>query len=120
MKQVAYKIEMHYQHFRKGLNKKEKERSALSQSKKAKKLFTLHVRNKKTQCPSRVTLTGQVPTKKQLVATNKTYLKSHKAILKISFNDNHPITSAHALSFRPISAETRQKFFDSGHSASSA
>ena len=123
MKRVAYKIEMHCQHFRKGLSKKDKENLALSQSKKAKKPLTLHVRNKKTQCPSRLTLTGKVPTKKQLVATNKAYLKSHKAILKISFNHNHPITSAYALSFRTISAETRQKFFElfnNGHSASSA
>ena len=78
MKRVAYKIEMHCQHFRKGLSKKDKDKSALSQSKKAQKPFTVHVRNKKTQCPSRLTLTGKVPTKKQLAATNKAYLKSHK------------------------------------------
>lgn len=112
LKRVAYKIEMHCQHFRKGLSKQDKDKSALSQSKKAQKPFTVHVRNKKTQCPSRLTLTGKVPTKKQLAATNKAYLKSHKAILKISFNHNHPITSAHTLSFRPISAETKQKFFE--------
>lgn len=123
MKWVAYKIEMHCQHIRKGLSIKDKEKSALSQSKKARKPFTLHVRDKKTQCPSRLTLTGKALTKKQLAATNKAYLKSHKAILKILFNHNHPITSAHALSFRPISAETKQKFFElfnNGHSASSS
>ncbi len=39
----------------------------------------MQVRNKKTQCPSRLTLTGQIPTKKQLKATEK-----HTAVLSIS------------------------------------
>ena len=50
-------------------------------------------------------------------------MKTHTAVLKISFNHNHPIIAGHALSFRPISAETKQIFFElfsNSHSASSA
>ena len=44
-------------------------------------------------------------------------------VLKINFSHNHPIVSAHSLSFRPIRSETKEiffKLFDDGHSASSA
>ena len=124
LKRVAYKIEMHCQHFRKALTTKQKDTAALAKSKKARKPFTRQVRDKKTQCPSHLTLTGQIPTKKQLKAIDiKPYLKTHTAVLNISFNHNHPIISGHALSFRPVSAETKQTFFElfsNGHSASSA
>ena len=124
LKRVAYKIEMHCQHFKKALTNKQKEKAILAKSKKARKPFTMQIRNKKTQCPSHLTLTGQILTKKQLLAINvKPYLKTHTAVLKITFNHNHPIVSGHALSFRPISAETKQTFFElfsNGHSASSA
>ena len=45
------------------------------------------------------------------------------AILKLYFVHNHPVISAHSLSFRPILDKTREAFiklFDSGHSASTA
>ena len=45
------------------------------------------------------------------------------AVLKINFSHNHPIVSAHSLSFRPVRSETKEiffKLFDDGHSASSA
>ena len=45
------------------------------------------------------------------------------AVLKINFSHNHPIVSAHSLSFRPTRSETKEiffKLFDDGHSASSA
>ena len=90
----------------------------------AMKPLTMHICNKKTQYPSRLTLTDQIPTKKQLLATDiKPYLETHTTILKISFTHNHCIISGHALSFRPISAETKQTFFElfsNGHSTSSA
>ena len=115
---------MHCQHFKKALTTKQKDKAALAKSKKARKPFTMQVRNKKTQCPSRLTLTGQIPTKKQLLATDiKPYLKTHTAVLNISFNHNHPIISGHTLTFRPVSAETKETFlelFSNGHSASSA
>ena len=51
------------------------------------------------------------------------YLLSHRAVLRLNFVHNHPIHSAHALSFRPINQSTKQQFFDlfdKGHCASSA
>ena len=44
-------------------------------------------------------------------------------MLKLSFTHNHPITSAHTLSFRDVLEETKGTFislFEMGHSASSA
>ena len=44
-------------------------------------------------------------------------------MLRVIFNHNHQIDSAHALSFRPISLETRNSFlelFRKGHTAASA
>ena len=40
----------------------------------------------------------------------------------MTFNHNHPLTSAHPLSFRPISEETKEMFrelFRKGHTAAS-
>ena len=61
MKRVAYKLEMHCQHYRKDLSKKQAEMAAIVQSKKGKKEFTLGVRNScqkksgKTDCrPQRI------------------------------------------------------------------
>ena len=77
IKRVAYKIEMHCQHFKKGLSKKQKRNAGVAKSKKAKKQFTMQVRNIKTQCPSHLTLVGHIPTRKQLIATDiKPYLKT--------------------------------------------
>ncbi len=48
---------------------------------------------------------------------------SHPAIFQVSYNHNHPIESAHSLSFRPIHQETKEfffKHFEVGHIASSA
>ncbi len=47
----------------------------------------------------------------------------HPTVLKIVFNHNHPIESAHSLSFRPIVDITKEAFFElfrKGHTASSA
>ncbi len=38
-------------------------------------------------------------------------LVSHPAIFQVSYNHNHPIESAHSLSFRPIHQETKEFFF---------
>ena len=52
MKRIAYKLEMHCQHFKKAPSKKQSEMAKLAQSKKANKLLTMQVCNKKTRCPS--------------------------------------------------------------------
>lgn len=71
-----------------------------------------------------LTLILQVPTVKHKVAAeHHPYLLSHKAVLKLDFTHNHPITAAHSLSFRPVSENTKQLFFelfDKGHCAASA
>ena len=41
LKRVAYKIEMHCQHFKKALTKQQKEKATLAKSKKARKPFTM-------------------------------------------------------------------------------
>ena len=57
----------------------------------------------KTQCPSTLILTLQVPWKKQQRASQcHPYLLSHKAVLRIDFTHNHPLTAAHSPSFRPV------------------
>ena len=51
------------------------------------------------------------------------FCQSHKGHLQLNFNHNHPLHSAHVLSFRPVSVETKEKYvklFSAGHSAASA
>lgn len=82
----------------------------------------MQVRNKKTQCPSHLTLVGQIPSKRQL-ASVRSYQTTHQAVLKVSFDHNHPIICGHSLSFRPVKNETKEAFlklFDNGHSSSTA
>lgn len=48
---------------------------------------------------------------------------THPCEVALTWDHNHSITSAHAISFRPISTETREQFytyFEQGHSPSSA
>ena len=79
---------------------------------------------KKTDCPSKLTITVLVPSKKDgLASEKKPYLVTHPTVLQVTFNHNHPLASAHALSFRPISQETKELFlelFRKGHTAASA
>ena len=71
-----------------------------------------------------LTFTVSIPTKKdQHASLDHPYLVSHPSILQITFTHNHPIESAHSLSFRPIDLETKESFFKlfcMGHCASSA
>ncbi len=39
---------------------------------------------------------------------------THPTVVQIIFNHNHPIDSAHVLSFRPIAPETNMSFFAKG------
>ena len=65
---VLYKTERHCQHFRKTLTPKQNAASAMAKSKNSKKPLSGELRNKKTQCSSKLTLTIQIPTKKQKIA----------------------------------------------------
>ena len=68
-------------------------------------------------------MTVLVPTKDRLASGKTSYLLTHPAVLKVMFNHNHPLSSAHALSFRPISPEIKELFlelFRKGHTAASA
>ena len=79
---------------------------------------------KKTECSANLTLVVQIPTKKQHCTSEKyPYLLTHMGLLKLNFTHNHPVTSAHTLSFRDVTEETKQAFFDLfsvGHSAATA
>ena len=123
-KRVMCKIEMHCQHYRKPLTPTQAKRASVVSAKRTVKPMHSLVRQRKTQCPSSLKLTLQIPTKKQqFAATKKPYLLTHKAVLLIDFVHNHPIHAAHSLSFRPVSDETKRQFFhlfDKGHCASSA
>ena len=65
-----------------------------------------------------------IPSDKAKAMTPLNTLKiSHPTIIKISFNHNHPIDSAHALSFRPVALHAKEAYyqlFKTGHSAATA
>lgn len=121
---VAYKTERHCQHFRKQLTTKQVMTASQARSKKASKPLVGKQRDKKTHCSSHLVLTVQIPTKKQQrQAESKPFVLTHTGVLRLTYTHNHPITSAHALSFRDIGVETKEAFynlFEMGHSASSA
>ena len=89
-------------------------------SKQSKKPLVQNIRRKKTGCPSTLTLTVTVPTKKQRYASAWPYLVSHPTILQVSFTHNHPLESAHVQGFRPIAPETKEELFRKGQTAASA
>ncbi len=123
MKRVLVKYTMHCQHFRKPLSQKQKRARLSLKSKSSKRPLTAGLRDKKTDCPSRLTLTIQVPSKNQGQLAERPYLLSHKAVLNLKFCHNHSVHSAHTLSFRPLSEATKEKIFTlftKGHSAASA
>ena len=80
-----------------------------------------NLRNKKTSCPKLIVI---IPTKKaKRNTTIKPELVSHPTTLTLLYNHNHPVISAHALTFCPISSETKEVYyvlFSNGHSAASA
>ncbi len=121
LKRVLYKVEMHCQHRKKELTARQKEQAAKARAKNGRKILMHDVRQKKTGCPSTLKLTVTVPTKKD--QRKFSHIVSHPTVLKIVFNHNHPIESAHSLSFRPIADITKEAFFElfrKGHTASSA
>ena len=78
-------------------------------------------RNKKTNCPSKFTLT--IYRYYENSRSKFSITKTHRCVLKLVWNHNHPLSSAHTLSFRPIGQDTLQRYnhyFHLGHGASSA
>lgn len=117
-KRVLYRVDMHCQHKQKALSIRQKGQKALSKKKTNPLMGDL--RNKKTKCQSKLTLKIVEPTKKEL---SRDIFNSHKMKIQLLFEHNHSLTSAHALSFRPVSNEAKEKYdklFQSGHSAASA
>ena len=120
LKRVQAKYTMHCQHFRKALSQKQKNAQLCAHKSSKKNPLAFDIRNKKTNCPSKLTLTINVPTQRKQL---NSYMHSHTAVLKLDFCHNHAVHSAHSLSFRPISESTRDKIFtlfSKGHSAASA
>ena len=79
---------------------------------------TLARRDKKTNCETHFTLKIHKARK-----TSSNFYYTHPCEVNLYWDHNHSIHSAHALSFKPISDETRDKFysyFKQGHSPSSA
>jgi len=112
---------MHCQHQRKPLSIKQSAAKAVCK-KKSNPLME-DVRQKKTGCPSSLVLKIQNPTKKELYNRHTNFCSSHKGHLQFNFTHNHFLHSAHTLGFRPVSAETKEKYaklFLAGHSAASA
>uniref|UniRef100_A0A1X7VXB9 Uncharacterized protein n=1 Tax=Amphimedon queenslandica TaxID=400682 RepID=A0A1X7VXB9_AMPQE len=117
LKRVMYKIDLHCQHFRKPLTRKQQQMRSQKKTRPSTLLSGVHC--KKTNCPSKLSITIQKPPKSKVPKHHDT----HKGVVKLTFHHNHPIDSAHVLGFRPVSEDTRKKYvrlFSLGHSASSA
>lgn len=98
LRRVLFKTERHCHHFRKKLTAKQTSKAAAAKSRKEMRPLTGMLRDKKTQCPSQLTI--QIPTKKpRRLAEKNATLITHSGVLKLSYLHNHPIMSAHALSF---------------------
>ena len=82
-KRVRCKLEMHCQHYRKPLSKKQKQAGATVQSKCP---ITDLNRDKKTECSANLTMVVQIPSKKQQRTSDKyPYLLTH-GITEIEFH----------------------------------
>jgi hypothetical protein len=113
LKRVLYKAEMHCQHQRKKLTPKQQQKASVAKSKNSKKVLTHEIRMKKTDCPSNLTMTVLVPTKKDRLASDKTsYLLTHPTVLKVTFNHNHPLTSAQLYPFVLFLKKSRSYFLN--------
>ena len=100
---ILYKSDRHCKHKRKTSSKYKPEKTQSLQG------------DKKTECPAHFTI--------KVHNTKARHYITHPCEVTITWDHNHSTQSAHALSFRPINSETKQKFysyFDLGHSLSSA
>ena len=108
---VSFKTVRHCQHYRKYFP-----------SGQVPKKSEMSLRQKKTDCPSRLTLhvyCNRLRNSRKLPASDH----DHLCEVEIIYNHNHPVIAAHSLSFCDVSEETKAKFykyFACGHSAASA
>lgn len=108
MKKNHYKLDLHCQHYKKKLTDKQ----VAKRGKPKSKTFVSELRNKKTQCPSKMYITVQIPPKTQAKGGPAARsILAHEGFVYLTFNHNHPLESAHVLSFRPVSAATKEKIF---------
>ena len=120
MKRVLYRVDMHCQHKQKQLSLKQ---LASKSSRTSQKGLASELRKKKTNCLSTLIMTIENPVRKPIRQCHKQSTVLHPTVVKLLFDHNHPIHSAHCLSFRPIAQHTKDIFFElfcSGHSAATA
>ena len=104
---LVYKTVRHCQHFRKYVS-----RQGMKNTKS--------VRQKKTQCPS--TLTIKVYSSRSTIK-KRLQFPNHPCEIQLHYHHNHPTESAHALRFRDVSESTKEayyRYFQNGHSAATA
>ena len=107
-KRLLYKTCRHCQHKRKSSNK----------PKKQDRCTNITQRDKKTGCSTKLVLRVHRITK-----STSHIKRCYPCQVDLTWQHNHSINSAHALSFKPINEETKEKFFhyfSEGHSPSSA
>ena len=78
------------------------------------------LRQKKTECPSRLTL--RIYSKRPTVV-QKLPVSDHLCEVDLIYDHDHPVDSAHSLSFRDVTDEAKtifHEYFKNGHSAASA
>ena len=108
LKRILWRTDMHCQHQRKPLSIKQSAAKAVC--KKNPNPLMEDVQQKKTGCPSSLVLKIKNPTKKELHSQQANFCSSHKGHLQFNFTHNHFLHSAHTLGFRPISAETKERY----------
>ena len=103
-KRILHKAYLHCQRHHKPLTVKQTERP----KKKPTKPFLKDLKSKKTCCPSTIKLTVNIPTKMTKNAKVRPHLL---CMVDILHNHNHPIDCLHALTFRPMSEETKEAYY---------
>ena len=106
---IVFKTVKHCQHFRKYFPKG-----------KVAKRGDKSLRQKKTECPSRLTL--RIYSKRPTVV-QKLPMSDHLCEVDLIYDHDHPVDSARSLSFHDVTDDTKatyHEYFKNGHSAASA
>lgn len=82
---------MHCQHQQKKLTPKQQQKASEAKSKNSRKCLLI-TWEWKTDCPSKLTVTVLVPSKRdKLASEKKPYLVTRPMVLRVTFNQNHPL-----------------------------